>query len=274
MIPTRLVQHYEAKYAAERTAPPPEPLPVRAPRPADRCAAAVTTLARLLPHGADVLELGAGNGVVAESLRAGGVPFRGYTIGDISTPRLEGLRRTLTDPRMRFAQVDAEQPTATVDGPFDAVVMIALIEHLIDPLGAMRKIRGLLKPGGFVYIDTPNIAKWTRRLKLAAGRFPSTASANEGLTTYGGAAADLHDEGHLHYFTHRSLALMLTRRCGYTEVEFHPYFQSPRILGRRTGTLLARTRPTLFSEIACVARIPSDGGLPAPATAPDGAVRR
>ncbi|MFE0105753.1 class I SAM-dependent methyltransferase [Streptomyces sp. NPDC059009] len=254
MIPTRLAEHYEAKYAAERTAPPPDPFPLAAPRPTHRAAAAVTALALLLPEGADVLELGAGNGVVAESLRAGGVPFRSYTIGDISPPRLAGLRRTFGDPRIRFAHADAERPSATVQGPFDAVVMIALIEHLVDPLGAMRDIRSLLRPGGFAYVDTPNLAKWTRRLKLAAGRFPSTASTDEGLTTYAGAPADLYDEGHLHYFTHRSLGLMLTRRCGYAEAAFHPYFESPRFLGERLGTFLARARPTLFSDVACVAR--------------------
>lgn len=44
---------------------------------------------------------------------------------------------------------------------------------LVDPPGAMRQIRTLLAPGGFVYIETPNIAKWTRHMRLAIGRLPS-----------------------------------------------------------------------------------------------------
>ena len=48
-------------------------------------------------------------------------------------------------------------------GQFDAIIMNALIEHLIDPLRAMQGIRKLLRPGGLVYIDTPNLAKFTRQ---------------------------------------------------------------------------------------------------------------
>ncbi|WP_234542737.1 class I SAM-dependent methyltransferase [Streptomyces shenzhenensis] len=251
VFPTRLSEHYETKYADDLTAAAPTPLPLDMV-PRNRFEGAVTTLAAVLPKGADVLELGAGNGLVAESLRAGGVPFANYTIGDIAKARLDGLRRTFTDPRFHLVQANAEQASATVQGRFDAVVMVALIEHLIDPMGAMTDVRTLLKPGGFAYIDTPNIAKWTRRVKLACGWFPATGSRNEGLTTYSGKDSDLHDEGHLHYFTHRSLKLMLTRRCGYRSVEFRPYFESPRILGR-TGTELARRVPQLFSEIACIA---------------------
>lgn len=264
MIPIRLLEHYNRKYSSELTGPLPTPLPLTTRRPRDRVAAAVVTLAARMPDGADVLELGAGNGLIAESLRAGGVPFASYTIGDISATRLIGLRRNLTDPRFRFTDTDAEHPSQSVTEPFDVAILVALIEHLIDPIGAMADLRTVIKPGGFVYLDTPNVAKWTRRIKLACGRFPATASTNEGLTTYAGEPVDLHDEGHLHYFTHRSLSLMLTQRCGYAAVEFHPYFESPAFLGRRVGTALARLRPTLFSEIACVARTPAiQSDLPA-----------
>jgi SAM-dependent methyltransferase len=254
VIPDRLLEHYNRKYSTELTSPPPVPISPSTRRPRNRYAAAVVTLAAQVPKGAKVLELGAGNGLIAESLRAGGIEFASYTIGDISTARLTGLRRNLTDPRFQFTDASAERPSQSFAGPFDTVIMVALIEHLIDPMGAMADLRTLLAPGGFVYIDTPNIAKWTRRIKLAFGRFPATASTNEGLSTYDGHPVDLHDEGHFHYFTHRSLALMLTERCGYAAVEFHPYFESPALLGGRIGSGLARVRPTLFSEIACIAR--------------------
>ncbi|MEU2261858.1 class I SAM-dependent methyltransferase [Streptomyces sp. NPDC019645] len=249
----QLTRHYDTKYAADATSEAPVPLSLDQPLPRDRFAAAVAELPRRLPKGADVLELGAGNGLIARSLLAGGVPFGSYTLGDLSEARMAGLRRNFTDPRFRFAQTDAERPSATVQGPFDAVLMVALIEHLVDPLRAMIDVRSLLKPGGFVYVDTPNIAKWTRRVKLALGRFPSTASDNEGLTTYAGREVDLHDEGHLHYFTYRSLELMLTGRCGFSRVERTGYFIGPRPIDARVGTRLARRYPTVFSEIACFA---------------------
>jgi SAM-dependent methyltransferase len=247
----RLRRHYTDKYTGDVDDTQVEPLALGKPAPADRYQAAVAFLPSRLPDAADILEMGAGNGVVAQSLLSGGVPFASYTIGDISPPRLAGLRRTFTDQRFRMVEVNAEDASADIEGPFDAVIMVALIEHLVDPMGAMGGIRALLKPGGFVYIDTPNIAKWSRRAKLALGKFPSTASTNEGLTTYAGDPADLHDEGHLHYFTFRSLRLMLTERCGYSHVEELGYYLDNRFPA--IGHRLAARRPAMFSEIAMVA---------------------
>jgi SAM-dependent methyltransferase len=152
------------------------------------------------------------------------------------------------NPRFEVRELDAEAIPQDFE-TFDCVIMVALVEHLLDPLEAMGRVRELLNPGGFVYIDTPNMAKITRRVKLAFGRFPATASRNEGLTTYEGQQVRLHDEGHLHYFTFRSLELMLTTRCGYSRTVRAPYFVD-RWLPRRVGHALARLRPTLFSELA------------------------
>ena len=88
------------------------------------------------------------------------------------------------------------------DGYFDTAVMVAVIEHLVDPKTALRELSRVLKPTGRLIIDTPNIAKWTRRIKLLFGYFPSTASLDEGLLSYDKRTpTDLYDEGHLHYFT-------------------------------------------------------------------------
>jgi hypothetical protein len=127
--------------------------------------------------------------------------------------------------------------------------MIALIEHLIDPLGTMSKIKKLLKPDGFVYIDTPNIAKYTRRIKLLLGKFPSTASKNEGLTTYSNEPVDLFDEGHLHYFTYRSLSLMLTERCGYSHVVKLGYPDGRVLIEDNINIFIATKWPEMFSEL-------------------------
>lgn len=218
--------------------------------PYDRFEASVYYLSRLI-KGGDLLELGAGNGVTARSLLELGLPFDSYTLTDYTEDvhrRFEGL---FDDPRIRVLQMDGDR-LPEVERRYDGVIMVALIEHLVDPLGAMRRIASMLRPGGFVYIDTPNMAKYTRRLKLLAGRFPSTASKNEGLTTHEGERVALYDEGHLHYFTFRSLSLMLTDYCGFARVEKLPYFTGRKLLGRRLDSALARLSPELFSEL-CVA---------------------
>jgi SAM-dependent methyltransferase len=189
-------------------------------------------------------------------LIAHGLKFDSYTLSEFSDARLEGLVAAIKDPRVSVLKLDAESLSAEKLPNYDAIIMLALIEHLIDPLGAMQRLRKLLKPGGFAFIDTPNIAKFTRRAKLLLGRFPATASRNEGLSTYEGNAVDLYDEGHLHYFTYRSLSSMLVKRCGFSTVEKFGYFTGPngqRIVGHRLGNALSRLWPEMFSEIVLVA---------------------
>lgn len=249
-MPEQLLDHYEAKYAHEAHA---GEIAIHRPSayPTNRYAVCVSAMHRLFKGGA-ILELGAGSGTIAKSLIESHLPFEHYTLTDLARPRVEGVRRALSDQRLSAEQMNAEAIPAQFHGRYDAVLMVALIEHLIDPLRAMQSIRKLLRPGGFVYVDTPNIAKYTRRIKLALGQFPSTASLGEGLVTYEGKPVDLYDEGHLHYFTYRSLRLMLQERCGFSHVRACGYFHAPN---RRAGFMstLARKLPELFSDVAVVA---------------------
>ena len=47
---------------------------------------------------------------------------------------------------------------------FDVILMLNLIEHVTDPIGVLRKAKSLLKPGGRVWIKTPNFDSWDARL--------------------------------------------------------------------------------------------------------------
>lgn len=238
-----LVDHYARKYADEKL----EAVPDKTRFAADRYAAVRLTLPRLLPAKPEILELGAGSGLIARMLIDDGLSFRRYAASELPGPRLE-LLRELEPLGIEAIEIDADRVGDI--GRFDAVLMVALIEHLIDPLGALQRIRDVLKPGGFVWIDTPNLAKWTRRVKLAAGRFPSTASVGEGLITYEGAPTNLYDEGHLHYFTFSSLERMLVERCGYARVERHPYAFGHR---SRFMATLAERAPGLMSDVCVTA---------------------
>jgi SAM-dependent methyltransferase len=46
---------------------------------------------------------------------------------------------------------------------FDAVVMRHSLEHVPDPLGALAKVFGLLRPGGQLAVSVPNFDSWERR---------------------------------------------------------------------------------------------------------------
>jgi len=49
-------------------------------------------------------------------------------------------------------------------GSFDVVTMIDVIEHLSDPHAALEGVRAMLKPGGIVFVVTPDIASVSARV--------------------------------------------------------------------------------------------------------------
>ena len=46
---------------------------------------------------------------------------------------------------------------------FDVVTLIEVIEHLEDPVRVLRQAVGWLRPGGFLYLTTPNVHSLNRR---------------------------------------------------------------------------------------------------------------
>lgn len=250
MSKNTLKNHYDRKYSSDKINQIDSIKKVNIPR------SRFEAVAKFFPtyfNGGSILEFGAGNGRVAKHLLEENIGISNYCVTDLSLIRMEVLKEKFQDERMSILELDIESFSETDLGQFDAIIMIALIEHLIDPLGAMTKIRGLLKPGGFVYIDTPNIAKYSRRIKLLFGHFPSTASMNEGLTAYDGGSVELYDEGHLHYFTYRSLSLMLKNYCGYSRVQKLGYLDDRIRFGKIIDSFLISKWPEFFSELAIIA---------------------
>jgi 2-polyprenyl-3-methyl-5-hydroxy-6-metoxy-1,4-benzoquinol methylase len=81
-----------------------------------------------------------------------------------------------------------------------------VLEHVRDPGAALRRLRSLLDPGGWIVVSTPNIANWSVRLLLLAGRFEYTERG-------------IMDRTHVHFFTRRTL-LRLLRDNGFAVTRF------------------------------------------------------
>lgn len=248
-LPNRLQRHFDAKYATNVD----RAVPSKPRQPRDRLAACRLRLPALLPPAAQVLEIGAGDGSLLRQFDSDGVTFGRYVLSEVAKARLAVLESIAAGrTEVEAVGITAESIDKSL-GSFDAVVMTAVIAFLIDPIETLSAIRAVLRPGGLVWIDTPNVAKITRRIKLVRGRFPSTSSHDEGLTTYEGYPTDLYDEGCLHYFTYGSLERMLIERCGFARVERFPYAPRPSGLGDTADSWLARQRPTLMADICVVA---------------------
>ena len=72
--------------------------------------------------------------------------------------------------------VGAEEGLSALKPKLDCVVFADVLEHLVDPVGALAKAAGVLAPGGRIVASLPNSA-WVPVLRsLAAGRWDPTVA--------------------------------------------------------------------------------------------------
>ena len=112
-----------------------------------------------LPSDARLLDFSCGRGdVIAACLSRMG-PKQEIVATDFSEAVLDHVRaRFAGDPRFKGAVSSRELPALPAEERFDVVVATEVIEHLHDDeLAAMlTECRRLLKPGGYVFLTTPN----------------------------------------------------------------------------------------------------------------------
>ena len=112
----------------------------------------VAALKKRLPAGAEVLDVGCGNGVISRSLGAQGFKVRGI---DVSEKAIARARELNTLPNVRFEVVSAEKLVA--DGErYYAVICSEVLEHLNDPAGLLRVLNQSLHPDGILIVTVPN----------------------------------------------------------------------------------------------------------------------
>lgn len=104
-----------------------------------------------------LLDIGCGRGILMEDACA-----RGWKVTGVEPARCvaeEGIRERGLDIR-----VGTLEESGLTAASFDAVIFSHSLEHLHDPAGTMREAAGLMKPGGWMYIETPNWGSLSRRV--------------------------------------------------------------------------------------------------------------
>ncbi len=172
----------------------------------DRARRQARMLASVLPGSAAaaavIVDLGCGDGsalAVAAAYcpghRFAGIDWSSDALRQARASGLPVLRADLTAGRLPVASAAA-----------DVVIMSEVIEHLVDPDGAVAEARRILRPGGSLLLSTPNLAAWYNRGLLAAGIQPvfSEVSLRGVFGRPGHVVA-----GHLRLFTRRALTEFL-----------------------------------------------------------------
>ena len=108
------------------------------------------------PHvGARVLEIGAGIGNITVWL----LPRDSWMASDINPNYLHYLQNlTAAKPYLEVARVDVERAGdfTALAGRFDTVLCLNVLEHVADPLQALRNMRSALEPGGKLVLYVPH----------------------------------------------------------------------------------------------------------------------
>ncbi len=60
--------------------------------------------------------------------------------------------------------VVSDEGLGSLEGAFDVVTAIEVIEHTIDPVAELRRMRRLLRPGGLLFVTTGNARPYADRL--------------------------------------------------------------------------------------------------------------
>jgi SAM-dependent methyltransferase len=118
-----------------------------------------------LQPGARVLEIGCAAGLTLAELqklgmRAVGIDPDGAMVAR-SCARLDhrcAIQASLADMDGDSGRL-ARQMWLGDSAGFDAVIAYHVLEHFTDPLVALGQMRSLLKPGGRVYLEVPNVAE-------------------------------------------------------------------------------------------------------------------
>lgn len=110
------------------------------------------------------LDIGADNGVISYLLRRRGGEWHS---ADLDERAVDSIRQLVGDNVYRLEGAQTPFPDQT----FDQVVVVDYLEHILDDRGFARELERILKPGGRVIINVPNLKPGSllTRLRHAIG---------------------------------------------------------------------------------------------------------
>lgn len=129
--------------------------------------AKIKTLRTLVGSNKKVLDVGCSSGYLVYFLEKQGNVVTG--IDFIKSAVLVGVKNGLD---CRYCNIENDEFPLKKGEFFDVIILSEIIEHLVDPLPVLNKLKMLLNDDGIFIISTPNIAYIEYRIQLLFGFLP------------------------------------------------------------------------------------------------------
>jgi 2-polyprenyl-6-hydroxyphenyl methylase/3-demethylubiquinone-9 3-methyltransferase len=107
-------------------------------------------------HDRDVLDVGCGGGILADSMARKGAVVTGIDLATKSLRVAQLHALEAETPRIRYEEVAVEALAERQPANFDVVTCMEMLEHVPDPESVVRACADLVKPGGWVFFSTLN----------------------------------------------------------------------------------------------------------------------
>lgn len=103
----------------------------------------------------DVIDVGCGGGILAESLAKLGAKVTGIDMGEepLNIAKLHALESNVS---VNYEKITAEEKAANNSEAYDVVTCMEMLEHVPDPESVIQACASLVKPGGYVFFSTLN----------------------------------------------------------------------------------------------------------------------
>lgn len=169
--------------------------------------------------GGRLLDIGCGNGVFLSRAEHAGWDVVGL---DVDSKAVETARCLGLD--VRLGGIESMDAT----DPFDIITLAHVIEHVHHPLEVLRTCNQLLRPDGFLWIETPNIGALGHRL-------------------FGDNWRGLEPPRHLIIFNLQSMYNTLNA-AGFTKIEIQPYRPNCDFIFNSSMAIWKNTDPYSVSQ--------------------------
>jgi len=184
-----------------------------------------------------ILEVGAGSGNTLMFLKEQGLASE---VMGVELMNIEGSFQDhpLID-RFQLANIEKDSIQAP-EGYFDVIICADVLEHLVDPWNALKKVVSHLKPDGMLIVSMPNIREWKTLSRIIfKGDFRYVKEGG------------IMDRTHLRFFCRKNI-LELVQSAGMIPSYVTPNFMLKVLASGKKRRMLNRLTFRLFENFLTV----------------------